>query len=43
MDVLDWALEDPDGQVMERVRETSDEIERRVATLFDELSADSSS
>ncbi|AJF26152.1 low molecular weight phosphatase family protein [Haloarcula sp. KBTZ06] len=34
--VRDWALEDPHGQSVERVREIRDEIEKRVADLFDE-------
>ncbi|MFB1064514.1 low molecular weight phosphatase family protein [Natrinema sp. H-ect4] len=36
--IRDWALEDPDGRDLERVREIRDEIERRVAALFDEFS-----
>jgi arsenate reductase len=34
---VDWALEDPAGQSVERVRELRDEIERRVAELATEL------
>lgn len=34
--VRDWALDDPDGQDMERVREIRDEIEQRVIDLYDE-------
>jgi protein-tyrosine-phosphatase len=34
--VRDWALEDPHGQSVERVREIRGEIEARVADLFDE-------
>lgn len=34
---LDWELDDPAGQPIERVREIRDEIERRVRTLVDEL------
>lgn len=34
----DWDLDDPDGRTMEEVRAIRDEIERRVTTLFDELS-----
>jgi arsenate reductase len=34
----DWGLDDPDGRPAEEVREIRDEIERRVTTLFDELS-----
>ena len=33
----DWALTDPHGQSLERVREIRDEIERNVVALFDEL------
>ena len=38
VDVRDWALEDPDGQDLERVREIRDEILQRVIALFDEFS-----
>lgn len=38
VDIRDWALEDPDGRDLERVREIRDEIERRVVALFDEFS-----
>lgn len=31
---LDWALEDPKGKPVEKVREIRDEIERRVKKLF---------
>jgi hypothetical protein len=34
--VRDWALEDPHGQSVDRVREIRDEIAERVADLFDE-------
>jgi arsenate reductase len=37
VDVRDWALDDPDGQDPERVREIRDEIEGRVSALFDEI------
>jgi len=37
VDVRDWALDDPDGQDPERVREIRDEIAERVAALFDEI------
>lgn len=37
VDVRDWALDDPDGEAPERVRDIRDEVERRVAALFDEL------
>lgn len=36
-DARDWALDDPDGKSPEEVREIRDEIDRRVADLFDEL------
>jgi arsenate reductase len=35
--VEDWGLDDPKGQPIERVRETRDEIERRVRLLLDDL------
>jgi arsenate reductase len=35
--VRDWALADPDGQDLEGVREIRDEVERRIRTLFDEI------
>ena len=38
---LDWDLPDPKGQSLEAVRETRDEIERRVAELVAELDASS--
>ena len=38
VNVRDWALEDPDGQDLDRVREIRDEIEQRVIALFDEVS-----
>jgi arsenate reductase len=37
VDVRDWALDDPDGQDMERVRRIRDDIEQRVKDLFDEI------
>lgn len=37
VDVRDWALDDPDGQDLDRVREIRDEIEERVEALFDEI------
>jgi protein-tyrosine-phosphatase len=37
VDVRDWALDDPDGQDLDRVREIRDEIEGRVRALFDEI------
>ena len=36
-DVRDWALPDPDGADLDRVREIRDEAERRVCEVFDEL------
>jgi arsenate reductase len=33
----DWGLDDPDGRSLDEVRAIRDEIERRVAALFDEL------
>lgn len=38
VDIRDWALDDPDGQDLERVREIRDDIEQRVIALFDEVS-----
>lgn len=35
--VDDWALPDPHGQPLHRVREIRDEIRRRVETLIDEI------
>ena len=37
VDVRDWALPDPDGEDLDRVREIRDEVERRVRNIFDEL------
>ena len=37
VDVRDWALPDPDGKDLDRVREIRDETERRVREVFDEL------
>ena len=34
---IDWGLEDPAGQSLERVRELRDEVEQRVAALAREL------
>lgn len=42
VDVRDWALDDPDEEDLERVREIRDEIERRVTALFDEIEEGSS-
>jgi protein-tyrosine-phosphatase len=38
VDVRDWALDDPAGQDLERVREIRDETEQRVSDLFNEFS-----
>ncbi|ACV47925.1 MULTISPECIES: arsenate-mycothiol transferase ArsC [Halomicrobium] len=40
VDVRDWALDDPDGQDLDEVRAIRDEIEDRVAALFDEIEAE---
>ena len=37
VDVRDWALDDPDGESLEEVREVREEVRRRVRGLFDEL------
>jgi protein-tyrosine-phosphatase/SAM-dependent methyltransferase len=37
VDVRDWALEDPDGSDLDRVRDIRDEIRDRVRALFDEI------
>jgi len=37
LDVRDWALDDPGGQDLDRVREIRDEIRDRVNALFDEI------
>jgi len=37
VEVRDWALADPGGEPVERVREIRDEVERRVKALFDEF------
>lgn len=42
IDVRDWALDDPAGQELDRVREIRDTIEGRVGALFDEIEAESS-
>jgi protein-tyrosine-phosphatase len=39
VDIRDWALDDPDGQDIKRVRRIRDEIEEQVISLFDEFSA----
>ncbi|RRJ34246.1 low molecular weight phosphatase family protein [Halocatena pleomorpha] len=40
VDVRDWALDDPAGLELKRVRELRDEIKRHVTALFDELGAE---
>jgi len=42
VDVRDWALPDPDGEDLDRVRGIRDEIESRVNGVFDELEAEAS-
>jgi protein-tyrosine-phosphatase len=37
VDVRDWALDDPHGADIDRVREIRDEVRGRVRALFDEL------
>jgi protein-tyrosine-phosphatase len=37
VDIRDWALDDPDGEDLDRVREIRDEIRDRVRSLFDEI------
>ena len=39
-DVRDWALDDPDGRSPDEVRAIRDEVEARVAALFDEYFAE---
>jgi protein-tyrosine-phosphatase len=41
-DARDWALDDPAGRDLDAVRAIRDDIEERVATLCDELLAESS-
>ena len=40
VDVRDWALADPHGGDLERVREIRETVRERVAALFDETEAD---
>jgi protein-tyrosine-phosphatase len=40
VEVRDWALDDPHGQDIDRVREIRGEIEGRVTDLFDEFFGD---
>jgi len=37
VEIRDWALADPDGKDLARVREIRDEIRDRVSALFDEI------
>jgi protein-tyrosine-phosphatase len=39
VDVRDWALDDPHGEDLDRVREIRDDVEARVVALFDDLDA----
>jgi protein-tyrosine-phosphatase len=39
VDVRDWALDDPGDRDLDEVRAIRDDIEERVAALFDELTA----
>ena len=39
VDVRDWALEDPDGKDLDAVRAIRDDIESRVAAVFDDIEA----
>lgn len=39
VEVRDWALDDPHGQDIDRVREIRDEVEQLVMGLFDEVEA----
>ncbi|WP_222844864.1 arsenate-mycothiol transferase ArsC [Haloplanus rubicundus] len=40
VDVRDWALDDPDGEDVDRVHDIRDEIDSRVRALFDEIEAE---
>ncbi|MFB6235036.1 MAG: low molecular weight phosphatase family protein [Halopenitus sp.] len=40
VDVRDWALTDPEGEPLDRVRDIRDEVESRVKALFDEVEAE---
>jgi protein-tyrosine-phosphatase len=37
VDVRDWALDDPDGRDLDRVREIRDDVRDRVRALFDDI------
>jgi protein-tyrosine-phosphatase len=37
VDIRDWALDDPDGEDLGRVRDVRDEVRDRVSVLFDEV------
>ncbi len=37
---IDWELDDPSGQPIERVREVRDEINRRIAGLLEDLESE---
>jgi protein-tyrosine-phosphatase len=40
VDIRDWALPDPDGEDLDAVRDTRDEIEDRISGVFDEIEAE---
>jgi protein-tyrosine-phosphatase len=40
VDVRDWALEDPDGKDLDRVREVRETVREHVRALFDEIEAE---
>jgi protein-tyrosine-phosphatase len=40
VDVRDWALEDPDGEDVERVREIRETVRERVGKLFEGIDAE---
>lgn len=40
VDVRDWALTDPEGEPLDRVRDIRDEVASRVQALFDGIEAD---
>ena len=40
VDVRDWALPDPHGEDLDRVREIREQVRERVVALFDELEAE---
>jgi protein-tyrosine-phosphatase len=40
VEVRDWALDDPDGEDLDAVREIRDDIRGRVASVFDDIEAE---